>query len=73
MTIKVTISNDDAVRHMEVIEVSLDRDSGRKSSDAPVMLRAGESRSFYIHALKDLHVREAHADFQMRPASEKTT
>lgn len=70
MTIKVTISNDDAVRHMEVIEVNFDKDAGTRHEGAPALLRAGEHRTFYIHQLRDLRVREAHADLQMRPVSE---
>lgn len=68
MTIKVTVTNDDAVRHMEVTEIEYNRENGQKISGPSVMLKAGETRAFYIHALKDIYVREAHADLQARKA-----
>lgn len=68
MTIRVDVTNTDRTLRIEVIEVAFDK-YARTAKDGPAtMIEPGCSQSFYIHNLKDLRIREAHADLQARPA-----
>jgi hypothetical protein len=58
MTIHVQVKNDDAARTVEVVEVAIDKASGRRTDGTVTKLEPGESRGFDIYMLRDLIVRE---------------
>jgi hypothetical protein len=62
MTIAVTVENTDQTKTIEVVEKSLDRDSGLYSFGSPFALGPGAKRTFYCYVLRDLIIREQHFD-----------
>jgi hypothetical protein len=64
MTICVQVTNSESPggRNMKVREISIEKDGGRKVPGPWVELSPGESRSFYIHLLKDIEVSEQHPE-----------
>jgi hypothetical protein len=57
MTIQVTVENRDATRTVEVVEMRHSKAGSFAAGDITQLL-PGEARSFHIHLLRDLHVRE---------------
>jgi hypothetical protein len=63
MTIQVTITNSDTSgRAVMVHEVDIDKSSGARKVSSKVRLAKGQTRSFYIHLLRDLNVSEDDPD-----------
>ena len=58
MTVKVSISNDDSGRDVVVKTFDHKKDGGSKTMADSLTLKPGESRSFYVHLLRDLTVEE---------------
>jgi hypothetical protein len=58
MTIEVRIKNKDANRAIEVIEVSIDKTTGRRSNGPPYRVAPGCSTSVHAYLLRDILVRE---------------
>lgn len=58
MTIKISIENGDAARTVEVIEVSIDKVTGKRTEGPPYRLAPTCSTTCYVHLLKDVLVRE---------------
>lgn len=58
MTVKVTISNDDSGRDVLVKTIDHHKDGRHTMTADSLTLKPGESRSFYIHLLRDLTVEE---------------
>jgi len=59
MTILVYIQNESAHgRSLEVVEVSIDRKGGRREEGTVETLEPGMKRSFFVHLLRELIVRE---------------
>jgi hypothetical protein len=58
MTIAVTIENQDDKRSIVVEEYQIDKARMVKSLSTGLVLRPRERRTFYVHLLKDLHIKE---------------
>jgi uncharacterized cupredoxin-like copper-binding protein len=60
MTIRVTITNLDATRSIEVQCEDVERETGRRTRDSynTRVLKPGETGEFVVHLLKDVIVRE---------------
>ena len=60
MTTLVYVSNDETSngRSLEVIQVAVDRNTGFRNNDITEVLPPGMKRSYHIHSLRELIVRE---------------
>ncbi len=58
MTIEVSIKNNDQSRTVEVIQVSIDKGSGRRTESLPHQLKPGFSTTVHVYLLRDILVRE---------------
>ncbi len=72
MTVRVTVHNHDKSLRIDVAEVEYTKGQPGSKEVETITLEPGESRDFYIHALRDLRVSETHAQLQQRPASGAT-
>lgn len=58
MTIEVSIKNKDAHRSIEVIEVAIDKATGKRTNGTPYRLEPGCSTAVHAYLLRDILVRE---------------
>lgn len=58
MTIEVRVENKGQQRNLEVQEIDKDQDSRSQRIISVTELKPGTSRTFYVHLLRDLIVRE---------------
>lgn len=58
MTIEVSIKNNDKSRAVEVIEVSIDKATGRRTNGTPYRLAPGCGTTVWAYLLRDILVRE---------------
>lgn len=58
MTIEVQITNKDAARSLEVVELQCNRATLAKHETEVTILRPGESRTFHCYMLRDFIIRE---------------
>lgn len=59
MTIEVQIKNNDHGRQVEVIEIAIDKETGKRTEGTPHRLAPGEARTWNVYLLRDLLVRES--------------
>lgn len=62
MTIRVEVTNKDDERRVDIQQLELSTDGTPPKASERVILEPGESRSFYIHLLRELRVAEMHPD-----------
>lgn len=58
MTIEVHIKNNDDDRAIEVVEVSIEKTTGRRTEGAPYRLEPGCSTAVHAYLLRDIIIRE---------------
>jgi hypothetical protein len=58
MTIEVQITNKDATRDIEVVEVAIDKGTGRRTEGTAHRLKPGLSLTRHAYLLRDILVRE---------------
>lgn len=58
MTIEVSIKNNDKARSIEVIEVAIDKGSGRRSEGSVHRLAPGCGTTCWVYLLRDILIRE---------------
>lgn len=68
MTVKITITNDDPTFRIEAVQLDYNKGERREETGPTTLIEPGAVHTFYIHSFRDLRVKVAHPDLQMRPA-----